>query len=91
MAAADTTAKDLRARSAWSDLRKGVVMTAIGLALTAYSMLDDRTPNILGLVLLFLGIGYGVLWWFEQRQLGTMTAGTAIRSGRGPGDAGNGT
>ena len=91
MAAPDTTAKDLRGRSAWSDLRKGVVMTAIGLALTAHSMLDDGTQNVVGLVLLFLGIGYGVLWWFEQRQLAAMTAAAGFRSGRGPGDAGNGT
>jgi len=89
-AAAGTTAKDLRARAAWSDLRKGVVMTAIGLALTAYSMLDDATPNIVGLVLLFLGIGYGVLWWFEQRQIGTVGAGIGLPSGKRPGDPGNG-
>ena len=36
----------------------------------AYSMFDDRSPNWIGLVLLFLGIGYGVLWYFEDRQLG---------------------
>ena len=89
-AAVGTTTKDLRVRAAWSDLRKGVVMTAIGLALTAHSMLDDRSANVLGLVLLFLGIGYGVLWWFEQRQIGTAGARPGLSSGKAPGDAGNG-
>jgi hypothetical protein len=60
--------REIRKRAAWSDLRKGVVMGAVGLALTLYSMLDDGTPNGLGLVLLFVGIGYAVLWWFEERQ-----------------------
>ena len=59
---------EIRKRAAWSDLRKGVVMGAVGLGLTLYSMLDDGTPNGLGLVLLFVGIGYAVLWWFEERQ-----------------------
>jgi len=60
--------REIRKRAAWSDLRKGVVMGAIGLGLTLYSILDDGTPNGLGLVLLFVGIGYAVLWWFEERQ-----------------------
>ena len=34
-------AKLLRQRSAWSDLRKGVMLVAVGLALTAYSAFDD--------------------------------------------------
>ena len=61
-------AKQIRRRAAWSDLRKGVILGGIGLGLTLYSMLDDGTPNGLGLVLLFVGIGYLVLWWFEERQ-----------------------
>ena len=60
--------QEIRKRAAWSDLRKGVVLGAVGLGLTLYSMLDDGTPNGLGLVLLFVGIGYTVLWWFEERQ-----------------------
>ena len=32
-------------------------------------MLDDGSPNGLGLVLLFVGMGYVMLWWFEDRQL----------------------
>ena len=87
MAAAGATAKALRARAAWSDMRKGVVMTAIGLALVVFSILDDRTPNSVGLVLLFLGIGYFALWWFEQRQIGS--AGGGIPPGQGTGNGGD--
>ena len=59
----------LRKRAAWSDLRKGVVMGAIGLGLTLHSFFNDRTTNSVGLVLLFVGLGYGLLWWFEQRPM----------------------
>ncbi len=59
--------KELRRQAATSDLRKGVIMGAVGLGLVLYSLLGDREPNVVGLVLLFLGIGYGVLWWFEAR------------------------
>lgn len=62
-------AKQMRRHAAWSDLRKGVIMGGIGLGLTAFSILDNGTPNSIGLVLLFVGIGYVVLWWFEQRQI----------------------
>lgn len=61
--------KQVRKRAAWSDLRKGVIMFGIGLGLTFWSMLDDGTANGLGLVLLFVGIGFIVLWYFEERQL----------------------
>jgi hypothetical protein len=61
--------KTLRSQAAWSDLRKGVILSAVGLSFIAYSMFDDRSPNWVGLVLLFLGIGYGFLWYFEDRQL----------------------
>jgi hypothetical protein len=90
LAAAGEAAKGVRVRAAWSDLRKGVVMTAIGVALTAHSLLDDRSSNAVGLVLLFLGLGYGVLWWFEQRQIAPPPAAAGVLPGRGPGDAGNG-
>ena len=62
-------AKALRSQAAWSDLRKAVILAAVGLSFIAYSMFDDRSPNWVGLVLLFLGIGYGFLWYFEDRQL----------------------
>jgi hypothetical protein len=62
-------AKQIQRRAAWSDLRKGVLMIGFGVALSMYSLLNDREPNGLGLVLLFVGVGFVVLWWFEQRQL----------------------
>jgi hypothetical protein len=74
-------AKALRGSAAWSDLRKGVILGAAGLALTFFSMLDDGSPNSVGLVLLFLGIGYALLWYFEDRQL-------AARAGAPPPPAG---
>jgi hypothetical protein len=61
--------RQVRKRAAWSDLRKGVIMFGVGLGLTFWSMLDDGTANGLGLVLLFVGIGFIVLWYFEERQL----------------------
>ena len=64
-------ARVLQRRTAWSDLRKGVILSAIGLGLFMWSMFDDGTPNGLGLVFLFVGIGYCVLWFFED---GTRTA-----------------
>ena len=50
-----------------SDLRKGVILIAVGLSFAFYSMLDDGTPNWVGLILLFLGVGYCVLWFLEDR------------------------
>jgi len=61
-------ARQVQRRAAWSDLRKGVLMSAFGLALSVYSLLEDREPNGLGLVLLFVGLGFIVLWWFEERR-----------------------
>jgi Domain of unknown function (DUF6249) len=81
-------AKQMRRHAAWSDLRKGVIMGSIGLGLTLYSYLDDHEANGLGLVLLFVGIGYALLWWFEQRQIGDAGAGTgsgAASGGSAPG------
>lgn len=63
--------KQVRTRAAWSDLRKGVLMLGAGLGLTFWAMLDDGSANSVGLVLLFVGIGYVVLWYFEERQLTT--------------------
>jgi hypothetical protein len=80
-------AKQIRERAAWSDLRKGIVMGAIGLGLSLFSVLDDGTPNSLGLVLLFVGIGYGVLWWFEERQIAPRNGGSGPSPGAGPGGA----
>jgi Domain of unknown function (DUF6249) len=77
-------AKLIRRRAAWSDLRKGVIMVALGFGLSAYSMLDDGTPNGLGLVLLFVGVGYCVLWYFEEREPASRPAGSPPAGGTPP-------
>jgi hypothetical protein len=61
-------ARQLRKRAAWSDLRKGVMFIAVGLGFIFYSMLGDGEPNWLGLTCLFVGIGFCILWYFEERQ-----------------------
>jgi len=70
-------AKQLRQRAASSDLRKGVLLTAVGFGLIAYSMFEDGTPNGLGLILFFVGIGFCVLWFFEDpaRRTGSSPSG----------------
>jgi hypothetical protein len=77
-------AREVRKRTAWSDLRKGVVMGAFGLALSFYSLLDDGSPNGFGLVLLFVGIGYVVLWWLEDRAVAKVRAGSGSAPPTGP-------
>lgn len=70
-AAASTPAYEqarlLHRRAVWSDLRKGVILTAVGLGLSFFSIIDDGTPNSVGLILLFVGLGYCLLWFFEDR------------------------
>jgi hypothetical protein len=71
-AAAGTTfeqAVATRRRAVWSDLRKGVILTTIGLSFVFYSMTDSGSANWVGLLLMFLGVGYIVLWWLEDRHL----------------------
>lgn len=58
----------LARRAAWSDLRKGIVMGAVGLALAVHGMMEDGQPGWFGLILLFVGLGYIALWYFEDRQ-----------------------
>ena len=58
-----------RKRAVMSDLRKGALMIAFGLALAFYSLMDDQTANWLGLTLLFVGIAYVILWWVEERKV----------------------
>ena len=60
-------ARALQRRTVWSDLRKGVILTAAGLGLSAWSMFDDASPNSVGLILLFVGLGYCLLWYLEDR------------------------
>jgi hypothetical protein len=71
-------AKQIQRRAAWSDLRKGVILGGIGLGLTSFSMLDDGSPNSVGLVFLFVGIGYIILWWFEDRQFAQRGGAAAV-------------
>lgn len=64
-----------RRRAVWSDLRKGVILTAVGLAFVFYWMVESGSASWLGLVLMFLGVGYILLWWFEDRHLQRHEAG----------------
>jgi hypothetical protein len=68
-------ARQIRRRAAWSDLRKGIVLIAIGMGFMFYSMLADGEPNWIGLICFFLGVGYIVLWFFEDRQAGSAAGG----------------
>jgi hypothetical protein len=68
-------ARQIRQRAVASDLRKGVILIAVGLSFALYSMLDDGSPNWIGLILLFLGIGYCVLWFLEDRTPASRTGG----------------
>ena len=83
-------ARQLRRRAAWSDLRKGVFTAGVGVALSLYSLFDDGSPNGLGLVLIFVGAGFLVLWWFEERQLAP-SGGVASGSGTPTGTSGTTT
>jgi hypothetical protein len=67
--------RQIRRRTAWSDLRRGVVLVAVGLGFIFYSMIGDGEPNWIGLICFFLGIGYCVLWFFEDRHTGTSSGG----------------
>lgn len=84
-------AKQIRRRAAWSDLRKGVLLGGFGLGLAIWGVLDDGTPNGLGLVFLFVGIGYIVLWWFEDRQVAPGGSGAGSNSSAGQPPSSGGT
>ena len=59
----------LRKRVVWSDLRKGVILSMIGLGLSFYFITASGEPSWIGLILLFVGVGYVALWWLEGRHL----------------------
>ncbi len=59
----------VRKSVAWSDLRRGVFLAMTGVAFCLYSITNSASANWLGLVLLFVGIGYIVLWYFEDQQV----------------------
>jgi len=74
--------RSLQKQTAWSDLRKGVVLIALGLGFTFYWMFNAASASWVGLILLFLGIGYCVLWFFEDRApRGTRDPGTPPAAG----------
>ena len=77
----------LRKRVVWSDLRKGVILSMIGLAFLFYAVTGSGEPSWVGLILLFVGVGYLVLWWLEGRHL--EQAG-ASRNGNGAGTSSGG-
>ncbi len=60
-------ARALQRRAVWSDLRRGVILSGAGLGLSLWSMMDDGSPNSVGLILLFVGVGYCLLWYLEDR------------------------
>jgi len=60
-------ARALQRQTVWSDLRKGIILSGVGLGLTFFSMMDDGTPNSVGLIFLFVGLGYCLLWYLEDR------------------------
>lgn len=71
-----------RRHAVWSDLRKGVILTAIGLAFVFYALVDSGAASWLGLVLMFLGLGYTLLWWFEDRHLQRRETGVGVDVGK---------
>lgn len=84
-------ARALQKQSAWSDLRKGVLMGTAGIAITLFWLINDASASWFGLVLLFVGIGYVVLWYFEDQQATAMAAARAAQPvpAPGPGDRPN--
>jgi Domain of unknown function (DUF6249) len=72
----------LRKRVVWSDLRKGVILSMIGLGFSFYAVTASGEPSWVGLILLFVGVGYVALWWLEGRHLDQAAA---TRSGNGAG------
>jgi hypothetical protein len=58
-----------RRRVIWTDLRKGLILGSIGLALVAYSVIQHGGVNWPGMVLLFVGAAYIVLWKLGDRHL----------------------
>jgi hypothetical protein len=71
-----------RRRAVWSDLRRGVIFIAVGLSFVFYSLFDSGSANWVGLVLLFLGVGYTLLWWFEDRHLQNRESSVGVDVGK---------
>ena len=58
----------MRKRVAWSDLRKGIILSMVGLAFLLYWITAQGESSWVGLILLFVGVGYIALWWLEGRH-----------------------
>jgi hypothetical protein len=58
-----------RRRTIWTDLRRGLIIGSIGLALVAYSVIEHGGVNWPGMILLFVGAAYIVLWKLGDRHL----------------------
>ena len=71
----------------WSDLRKGVILSAIGLGFLFYAVTANGEPSWVGMILLFVGAGYIALWWLEGRHLEQARA-THADNGGGTGSSG---
>jgi hypothetical protein len=78
----------MRKRVVWSDLRKGVLLSTVGLAFSFYWLVSSAEPSWFGLVLLFVGVGYVVLWWLEGRHLDQARTDTSDGGGK-PGMSGS--
>jgi len=79
------TAVALRKRVAWSDLRKGIILSTLGAAFCLYWILVGGEASWVGLILLFLGVGYIVLWWMEGRHLNREATSRSGNGGAGTG------
>ena len=77
----------MRKRVVWSDLRKGVILSMTGLGISFYAMTANGEPSWIGLILLFVGVGYTALWWLEGRHLEQAGA-TRAGNGAGPSSGG---
>ena len=75
----------MRKRVVWSDLRKGVIMVMVGLAFLLYGITGSGEPSWVGLILLFVGVGYLVLWWLEGRHLAQAGATISDNGGKSSG------
>ena len=73
----------LRRRVAWSDLRKGIILSTVGAAFCLYWIIAGGEASWIGLILLFLGAGYIVLWWMEGRHLNREAASRPGNGGAG--------
>ncbi|MDQ6620230.1 MAG: hypothetical protein M3Z31_11125 [Pseudomonadota bacterium] len=69
-------ARQVRMKAVSADLRKGALLGALGLAFTVHEWIEEGAPGAVGLILLFIGIAYGALWYYETRQFATASTST---------------